>query len=66
MLDVTGSNVREGDVVTFFGGGSPISLDNVAGLAGTVSYELMCSMSRRVQRVYIQNNRIFDVVDYSM
>ncbi len=65
MLDVTGADVHEGDIVTFFGGGSPISLDNVAGLAGTVSYELMCSISRRVQRIFISNGKVFDVVDYT-
>ncbi len=65
MLDVSGANVKEGDVVTLFGGGSPITLDNVAKIAGTISYELMCGMSRRVQRVYLSGGAVVDVVDYT-
>ncbi|MEA4911811.1 MAG: alanine racemase [Oscillospiraceae bacterium] len=65
MLDVTGVDVQEGDVVTLFGGGSPISLDNIAKIAGTISYELMCGISRRVQRVYVRGGKIVDVVDYT-
>ncbi len=64
MLDVTGIEVREGDVVTLFGGDSPIGMDNVAGLVGTINYEIMCGISRRVQRVYIKNGAVTDVVDY--
>ena len=66
MLDVTGIDVQEGDVVTLFGSGCPISLDNVAVLAGTINYELMCGISRRVQRIYIKDGRLFDVVDYTL
>lgn len=65
MLDVTGADVREGDTVTLFGGGSPISLDNIAKIAGTISYELMCGISRRVQRVYLRGGEVVDVVDYT-
>lgn len=65
ILDVTGLNVHEGDVVTLFGDDCPIGMDNVAGIVGTINYEIMCGISRRVQRIYIKDGEIAEVVDYS-
>lgn len=65
MLDVTGAEVQGGDVVTLFGGDSPIGMDNVAGIVGTINYEMMCGISRRVERIYIKNGEISEVVDYT-
>lgn len=42
--------VAPGDVATVFG--SRVSLDSQAGAAGTISYELLTSMGRRVERRY--------------
>ena len=56
MLDVTDvPDVREGDVVTFFGadGESCIPVEEQAEKAGTISYEMLCAMSSRVKRIYI-------------
>lgn len=66
MLDVTGLPVKEGDTVTLFGGESPISVDNVAALAGTIHYEILCGVSRRVERVYIKGGEECAVVDYTV
>ncbi len=66
MLDVSAADVREGDVVTLFEGGSPISLDAMAATANTFNYELLCGISRRVQRVYIHRGAISEVVDYTL
>ncbi len=66
MIDVTGLDVKRGDVVTLFGGASPIGLDNVAGLVGTISYEIMCGISRRVERTYILDGRVSEIVDYTL
>ncbi|MEG0750926.1 MAG: alanine racemase [Oscillospiraceae bacterium] len=66
MIDVSDVNLKVGDPVTLFGGDSPIEIDTVAGLAGTINYELMCGISRRVQRVYIRNKAISEVVDYTV
>ena len=65
MLDVTGVDVREGDQVILFGENSPIGVDNVAALAGTISYEILCGVSRRVERVYIRDGKEISVVDYT-
>ena len=50
MADVTGFRAEAGDEAEIFGRNMPI--DDVADLAGTIHYELTCSVSRRVPRVY--------------
>ena len=65
MLDVSSVDVHEGDQVILFGGDSPISVDNVAALAGTINYEILCGISRRVERVYIRDGKEISVVDYT-
>jgi alanine racemase len=66
MLDVTGLDVKRDDVVTFFGGRSPISLCNLAGMAGTINYELSCNISRRIPRIYIKSGKVIKTIDYSI
>jgi len=52
IVDVTGlDGVAIGDEVVIFGDGGPPAED-VAELAGTVSYELACGVSARVPRVF--------------
>ncbi|MCI5802510.1 MAG: alanine racemase [Oscillospiraceae bacterium] len=57
MLDVTGLGpVRPGDPVTVFGrpeDGAPTA-DGLAALIGTIGYEVVCGVSRRVPRVYVR------------
>lgn len=50
MVDVEDTPVAVGDVATLFGG--LVALDDQAVLAGTVSYELLTSLSPRVERRY--------------
>lgn len=55
MLDVTEvPEAAPGDIVTVFGrdGDQEITADELAGLAGTISYELLCAVSPRVPRIY--------------
>lgn len=51
-LDVTGLDVAVGDKVELFGPNRPI--DAAAAAAGTISYELLTSITARVPRVYRQ------------
>jgi len=52
MIDVTDMpSASVGDVVTVFGDG--VSACELASKAGTISYEILCSLSPRVPRVYI-------------
>lgn len=52
MLDITGIDAREGDEVIVFGSDYPIA--EVAKDAGTIPYEILTGISRRVKRVYFQ------------
>ena len=56
MLDVTDvPGVRPGDVATVFGRGTDgaPTVDELAEKAGTIPYELLCGVSPRVPRVYL-------------
>jgi len=50
MVDAGDASVRLGDAAVLFGG--RVSLDDQAARAGTISYELLTSISPRVERRY--------------
>lgn len=52
MLDVTGITCAEGDEVIIFGADHPIT--ELANDMGTIPYEVLTNVSRRVKRVYYQ------------
>ena len=55
LVDVTDvPQVKVGDEVVLFGrqGGEEIPADETAALLGTISYEIFCTVSHRVPRVY--------------
>jgi len=55
VVDISGvSGVRVGDVATLLGteGGESISVDEVAELAGTISYEVLTGLTARLPRVW--------------
>jgi alanine racemase len=53
MVDVTGlPSVREGDEVIIFGKELPVQ--QLAGWADTIPYEIMTGISQRVKRVYFE------------
>lgn len=54
MIDVTGLDVVEGDIVTVFGGGKGNSVEDMAKVLDTISYEIMTSVSQRVKRIFIK------------
>lgn len=52
MIDVTDlPQVAVGDEVSVYGGAVPIEL--AADVVGTIQYELLCAVSRRVPRIYL-------------
>ena len=50
MIDVTGTDARPGDNAEVFGDKMP--LQELADKLGTITYEILTSVSRRVQRIY--------------
>ena len=61
MIDITNiENVKEGDEVTIFGTDNPqsISVDELAKIAGTINYEIVCLIGKRVPRIYIKDGKI--------
>lgn len=52
MLDVTGTGARVGDEVEIFGHNIPVT--ELAARLGTIPYEVLTSVSRRVRRVYFK------------
>lgn len=62
MIDVTNvNNISAGDFVTVFG--QENSVHELAKIADTISYELLCAVGKRVPRVYVQNNQVTEVVN---
>lgn len=50
MFDITGLDVKEGDVITLLGEG--LTIDEWAKILGTINYELTCRLKVRLPRVY--------------
>ena len=50
MIDVTGTDAQPGDEATIFGDNLPI--EELSDKLGTITYEILTSVSRRVKRVY--------------
>ncbi len=51
MADVTGLGVKPGDTAEIFG--RHINCGELADMAGTIHYELLCAVSPRVPRIYV-------------
>lgn len=66
MLDVTQAMpVHVGDEVVFYGkqGEEEITLEDIACLLGTINYEVVCMLDRRIPRVYKEKGKITTVVN---
>ena len=66
MIDITGiDGVKTGDEVTVIGDGSDntISFDDIAQLTGTINYELVCLVGKRVPRVYMRHGKSVGIMD---
>ena len=50
MIDLTGTNAKEGDCVIIFGNENPVF--RMSEALGTIPYEIFTSVSQRIKRVY--------------
>ena len=61
MIDLTGfDNPEVGEEIVLFGrqGEAEITIDEIAGIVGTLNYEILCGISKRVTRVYIKDGKV--------
>lgn len=66
MIDVSAVPAAQvGDTVTVIGrdGGGEITVDELAALLGTIHYEIVCGISKRVTRVYLKDGKEDSVFD---
>lgn len=54
VIDIAGIDAAEGDEVIIFGSGKGNGLEDMAHALGTIPYEVMTGIARRVKRVYIK------------
>jgi alanine racemase len=54
-VDATGTTLRVGDSVMLLGSEGDVSIDaqEMARIAGTISYSVLCGIHARVRRVYV-------------
>ena len=67
MIDITDSlNVEIGDKVVLIGYENEKypSVEELASHLDTINYEVLCSIGRRIPRVYTYNGEVVQVVDY--
>lgn len=67
MIDVTEiGEVKAGDEVIILGkkGKNEISAEEIATITGTINYEIVCMIGKRVPREYIKNKVILKTVQY--
>ena len=67
MVDVTDiEDVEIGDSVLLYGKDEygELPLYEVADIANTITYELLCRITMRIPRVYTKNGGIYKIVDY--
>jgi alanine racemase len=56
MVDITGLDARAGDEVVVFGrqGEAVLPIEEIAARGQTISYEILCMISGRVRRIFVQ------------
>lgn len=67
MVDVTDiQNVREGDIVTLIGRDDTefISVEEIAELAYSFNYEIVCNIGKRIPRVFYKDGNVVATKDY--
>lgn len=66
MADITGINAKQWEEVVLMGkqGNEEITADEIANEIGTISYEVLCMVSKRVPRVYIKNGKVQKEINF--
>lgn len=68
LVDVTDleGEVSVGDEVVLFGkqGSNEITVEEIASIIGTINYEVVCIIGKRIPRVYLKGGKIQKVLNY--
>lgn len=68
MVDITDidDDICVGDEVVLFGrqGGNMIPVEEIADYMGTINYEVVCLIGKRIPRVYLEDGAISEVLNY--
>lgn len=68
MVDVSDlkNEVKVGDEVVLFGkqGDKEIKIEDVAAQMGTINYEVVCIIGKRIPRAYLQDGKISGILNY--
>lgn len=66
IVDVTDIDCNVGDTVTVIGSDSnaAVSVDEIAGIDGTVNYEILCALAPRLPRIYLKNGERVSITEY--
>lgn len=64
MIDVTDIDCSIGDDVVLMGKSknAEVSAEELASIEGTINYEIVCDIGKRVPRVYIRNNEVINTI----
>lgn len=64
MVDVTKANAKLGDEVKLYSDEfEETSLDHIADVLGTISYEVVCNVAARVPRVAVRGGELVEIVE---
>ncbi|MCY6371282.1 alanine racemase [Clostridium ganghwense] len=68
MIDITNisSEIKVGDEVVLMGKTDEVKFDadDIAEILGTINYEVICAISKRVPRVYIKDGEVVKIRNY--
>ncbi len=64
MIDVTNVNtINTGDEVVIFGA-DIVTADELADIIGTINYEVVCMISKRIPRIYLKDGKVVKTLNY--
>lgn len=68
MVDVTElPEIQVGDTAALFGydtDGTKLPCERLAQSIGTISYEILCGVNKRVPRIYMQDGKEQEILQY--
>ena len=64
LIDASDLDLKSDDEVTLFGyeNDELLPVDNLAKSAGTINYEIVCLITKRVSRVYVKDGKTVEIV----